>query len=240
MQASKCLRQRCPVVSEIIRRFQYSLNTDVASSRLKFASVLYCCGHLHAAVIVLDDVERRYHNRVKPVCGKLEGQRDIHVFANMLSDNCDQGFSELPFALCVQFFRQEAYCAPYILLFEMNRGMTEDDVSQRDYVDKQWMDSAEVDARPLLYYLQYLTYGGLGERDKQCHAMRELESFICNPIHRRNLYHQKTAISLLGHCFEMEGNYRAALHWYSNFFCCCNANYWHVQRVRRLISSAYY
>ncbi|XP_052245732.1 uncharacterized protein LOC127854713 [Dreissena polymorpha] len=58
------------------------------------------------------------------------------------------------------FVREEAYCAPYILWFEMKRNMTEE-VSQRRIVGKQWMDYAEVAARPFLRYLQYLTYGGL-------------------------------------------------------------------------------
>ncbi|KAH3770343.1 hypothetical protein DPMN_171628 [Dreissena polymorpha] len=64
IQSSDCLRLRNVVKREIIMRFKYSLNTDVASSRLKLASILYCCGHVHAAVRVLEDVQRRYHNRV--------------------------------------------------------------------------------------------------------------------------------------------------------------------------------
>ncbi|XP_052238619.1 uncharacterized protein LOC127849909 [Dreissena polymorpha] len=87
MQSSDCLRLRKVVTKELIRRFQYSLNTDVASSHLKLASVLYCSGHIIAAVRVLEDVERRFHNRVKAVCEcrSIEGQSDLHVFANITS-----------------------------------------------------------------------------------------------------------------------------------------------------------
>ncbi len=100
-------------------RFQYSLNTDVASSRLKLASMLYCLGHFHAAVSVLEDVERRYHSKVKSVCGcrEIPGESDLQVFANMILDNIDKEFSEQPFAFCVKFVRQEAFCAPYILWY---------------------------------------------------------------------------------------------------------------------------
>ncbi|KAH3716511.1 hypothetical protein DPMN_059234, partial [Dreissena polymorpha] len=79
----------------------------------------------------------------------------------MISDKCDNVLCERPFAFCVKFVREEAYCAPYILWFEMKRNMTEEEVSQRTYNEKQWMDYAEVAARPFLHYLQYLTYGGL-------------------------------------------------------------------------------
>ncbi|KAH3748700.1 hypothetical protein DPMN_183150 [Dreissena polymorpha] len=242
MQSSKCLRLRNHVFSVIIRRFKYSLNTDVASNRLKLASLLYCCGHLQAAVRVLEDVERSYHSKVKTVCGcmRIEEDTDPHVFANMISDNCDNGIFEPPFAFCVKFIREEAYCAPYILWFEMNRNMTEEEVAQRVSLDKQWMDCAEVAALSFLHYLQYLTYGGLGERDKQLHAFGILESYICDRRNNINLYHVETALNLLGHCYEMEGYYEGALHYYEESLRrrdTNNAANWHVQRVQRLISN---
>ncbi|KAH3897124.1 hypothetical protein DPMN_021309 [Dreissena polymorpha] len=96
----------------------------------------------------------------------------------MISDNSDNVRREPPFAFCVRFMRQEAHCAPYILWFEMNRAMTEEEVAQGHAADKQWMDNAEVDARPFLHYLQYLTYGGLGERKKNSYMRLEYSSLI--------------------------------------------------------------
>ncbi|XP_052257105.1 uncharacterized protein LOC127862152 [Dreissena polymorpha] len=241
IQASKCLRLQNAVESDIIRRFQYSLNLDVASSRLKLASLLYCSGHIHAAVRVLEDVERRYYRKVKAVCGcrYMKGERDRRVLGNTLSGNCVKGCSELTFALCVKFFRQESHCIPFILLFEMNRNITEEEVAQRDFVDKQWMDSAEVDALPFLYYLQYLTYGRLGERNKQIHAWRTLESYLCDARTSINRHHNETALNLVGHIFEMEGYYYCALYYYReslSVYDTNNAANLHVQRVLRLIS----
>ncbi|KAH3716545.1 hypothetical protein DPMN_059269 [Dreissena polymorpha] len=242
MQSSKYLRQRNHAFSEIIRRFKYSLNTDIASSHLKLASVLYCFGNLQAAVRVLEDVERRYHSKVKAVCGCRhdKGQSDLQVFANMISDNCDNVLCERPFAFCVKFVREEAYCAPYILWFEMKRNMTEEEVAQRDYIDKEWMHYAEVDARPFLHYLQYLTYGGLGERDKQLHVLGIFESYVFDPRNKISMYHIETVLNLLGHCYEMEGNYEGALHYYAvslSLYRTNNAANWHIQRVHRLIST---
>ncbi|KAH3740703.1 uncharacterized protein LOC127851571 [Dreissena polymorpha] len=238
VQSSYYLRLQNVLDSENIRRVRYSLNSDVASSRLKFASMLYCSGHLQAAVRVLEDVERRYPSKVKALCvfRRLKGDRDLKVFADMLFGNTDN--SEPPLAFCVNFLRQESHCAPVILLFEMNRNITEEEMAQRDIIDKQWIDSAEVDARPFLHYLQYLTYGGLGERDKQLHAMGVLEAYI-DIRNQLNMYHQETALNLLGHCYEMEGDYAGALHYYEQSLRCRrtnNAANWHVLRIMRLIS----
>ncbi|XP_052239735.1 uncharacterized protein LOC127850612 isoform X11 [Dreissena polymorpha] len=201
-----------------------------------------CSGHLQAAVRVLEDVERRYHSEVKAVCivRRLEGDRDLKVFANMLAGNKEEEISELPFAFCVRFVRQESYCTPAMLLFEMNRNITQEEVANRLLVETLWMDSAEVDARPFLYYMQYITYGGLGERDKQLHAMGVLEAYIDTCIRNQlNLYHLETALNLLGHCYEMEGDYAGALDYYELSLSderTNNAANWHILRIMRLIS----
>ncbi|KAH3842124.1 hypothetical protein DPMN_115612 [Dreissena polymorpha] len=99
------------------------------------------------------------------------------------------------------------------------------------------MNCAEVDARPFLHYLQYITYGGLGERDNQLQALGVLESLFddSNDIH---LYHTETALNLLGHCFEMEGDYDQALHYYNESLYQLdinNAANLHVKRVLRFL-----
>ncbi|KAH3896892.1 hypothetical protein DPMN_021076 [Dreissena polymorpha] len=247
VQSSNCLRLPNTNFIEIIRRFEFCLNTDIASSRLKLASLLYCFGHFHAAARALEDVEKRYHSKVKAVCGarQWEGQKDLRVFANMISDNCDNVRREPPFAFCVRFIREEAHCAPYVLWFEMNRAMTEEEVAQRGEYDKMWMDYAEVDACPFLHYLQYLTYGGQGERTKQLYALEVLKLDILNLRNIINMHHPETAHNLLGYCYELEGDYQAALYIYAkslSIVCGSNTNNaanWHIQRVQRLISNLY-
>ncbi|KAH3820897.1 hypothetical protein DPMN_122646 [Dreissena polymorpha] len=101
------------------------------------------------------------------------------------------------------------------------------------------MDSAEVDAGPFLYYLQYLTYRTLGERDKQLHALRVLKSYIFDIRNHTNLYHTETAVNLLGHCCEKEEDYEGALHYYELSLRRRDANNaanWHVRHVLRLIN----
>ncbi|KAH3844861.1 hypothetical protein DPMN_087128 [Dreissena polymorpha] len=142
----------------------------------------------------------------------------------MISNNGNNVFNEKPFALCVKFVREEAYCAPYILLFEMNRGISEVEVAKRHDSEKDWMNCAEVDARPFLHYLQYLTYVRLGEPDKQLHAMGMLESYLFDLRYRINIYHKETAMHLLAHCHEMEGDYERALDCYDISLRCLDTN----------------
>ncbi|KAH3897387.1 hypothetical protein DPMN_021575 [Dreissena polymorpha] len=243
LRTSTSIRSGRLCFGDILACFQYSLRTDVASTRLKMASALYCGGHLRSAAVVLEDVERRYHINVKAVCAVRcqPSDSDLQMFAKTMLDHCDRSLSEPPFAFCVKFLRQEMSCAPFILWFEMIRNMTEEEVAQRNYTEKQWMDYAEVDARSFLHYLQYLTYGGLGERKRQLQALDELGLYVCETGHQNNqynMYHHETAINLLGHCYEMERHYKGALHYYETSLRRCkinNAANWHLRRVLSLI-----
>ncbi|KAH3690804.1 hypothetical protein DPMN_191660 [Dreissena polymorpha] len=241
VQTSYYLRLRNVLDGEKLRRAQYSFNLDIASSRLKFASILYSSGNLQATVRVLEEVERRFHSEVKAVCGcgSILGAMDLKVFANMLSGKTENECSESQFALCVSFSRQESYCTPLILLFEMNRNITQEEVTKRTPSEKQWMDFAEVDARSFLYYLQYLTYGGLGERYNQRHVLGVFKSYIYDMRNKIHLYHPETVFNLLGHCYEMEGDYAGALQCYEvslSYYDTNNAANWHVRRILRRIS----
>ncbi|KAH3739277.1 hypothetical protein DPMN_045927 [Dreissena polymorpha] len=190
---------------------------------------------MHAAVKVLEDVDKRFHSNVKAVCGgrRKEWDSDHNLFTNMLSGNSHNKFT---FAFCVNFTRQESFCTPNILLFEMIRNTTDEEVAHRVHIERLWMDSAEEDACSFLHCLQYLTYGAFGERYKQLHSLRDLESYVCDIRNELNLYHLETAFTLLGHCYEMEGDYNEALHNYRQSLCCNetnNAANWHVRRVVR-------
>ncbi|KAH3770342.1 hypothetical protein DPMN_171627 [Dreissena polymorpha] len=121
----------------------------------------------------------------------------------------------------------------------MNRNITQKEVSLRNNKDKMWMDGAEIDARPFLHYHQYLTYRGLGERDNQLHAIEVLESYIFDIGNSINLYHPETSLNLLGHCYEMEGDYERALSCYEGSLHLVNTNNaanWHIRRVLHFIS----
>ena len=106
--------------------------------------------------------------------------------------------------------RQEAFCAPPLLRYEMVRGVNED-ILHRKRAERDWMDWAVVDARPFLYYLQYLTFRSLGHRDRQMQAFINLYNCLLGPTLLSHLYHRETYIHFLGHCWEMEGRPDRAL-----------------------------
>ena len=102
---------------------------------------------------------------------------------------------------------------PQFLWHEMNRAVRED-VDHRDHHEREWMDWAEVAARPFMLYLQYLTFRDLGDRDKQQVAFAGLQYINSSGEELRKLYHVETFWNLLGHCYELEGNVQQALHVY--------------------------
>ncbi|KAH3740427.1 hypothetical protein DPMN_047133 [Dreissena polymorpha] len=85
------------------------------------------------------------------------------------------------------------------------------EVANRLLVETLWMDSAEVDA---LHH-------------------------VWRTRNQLNLYHLETALNLLGHCYEMEGDYAGALDYYELSLSderTNNAANWHILRIMRLIS----
>ncbi|XP_052785902.1 uncharacterized protein LOC128221344 [Mya arenaria] len=220
---------------EIFYFYERSVDTDVTSSRLKLASMLYCRGDLLRAADVLHDVERRFDGNVHAVCGCGKVWGDVErptLIHDSTTHDWSYGDAIRKVALCVRFTRLEAFCVPPFLLFEMNRAMN-DDVQHRKGNQLIWMDKAVVDSKSYLFYLQYLTYGGMGIRLRQLNALRNLEK--CRSLEElRNLYHYETYFNLVGHCWEMEGDPAKALRFYTfSIFVHPrnNAANWHFRRL---------
>ncbi|XP_052786698.1 uncharacterized protein LOC128222008 isoform X2 [Mya arenaria] len=234
--ASSCSLQRGkPFKTEIFQLFEIALDTDVASSRLKLASILYCKGDLLRTADVLNDVERRFDASVQSVCGCGRGvlyERPSDGFRKYAFENDYKNIVH-KIAFCVRFTRMEVPCVPPFLLYEMNRALN-DDIKLRTRTEHMWMEMAVVDARPYLFYLQYFTYGGLEMREKQLHAFQNLATYVMNVDNIDALYHFETALNLLGHAYEMEGDLDEALHWYTSsaeYMSENNAANWHIKRL---------
>ncbi|WAR20059.1 hypothetical protein MAR_001897 [Mya arenaria] len=222
--ASCCIHNGYGVPRNLLSLFESSLDTDVASSRLKLASFLVCHNELERAADVLNDVERRYDDSVQDVweCGRMDPFDSEHhkpLYTTSVDDNDDVLLTNNT-ALCVRFFRHEVFCAPPSLRFEMVRGIGED-VHNRDIEEPFWMNCAVVDALPYLYYLQYLTFGGLRQRRREVQAFNNLKNcFLHNP--RSRLYHLETSANLFGHCLEIENQPEIAFLHYSTCTRECN------------------
>jgi len=169
------------------------------------------------AANVLEGVERGYDNTVQAICGchRIDPlvTKPRKEFTELLNEGDTDVLMTNRVANCVSFLRQEVFCAPPILHFEMVRGLG-DDIQNRDLNERVWMNWAVVDSRPFLHYLQYLTFRDLGLRHKQIQAIYSLKDSIENGFRQHQVFHGETAVHLFAHCMEMEGRIDDALHYF--------------------------
>ncbi|XP_045204240.2 uncharacterized protein LOC123557081 [Mercenaria mercenaria] len=202
--ASLNIQQHNAISAEALTWVSLGLNTDVASGKLKLASMFYCIGDTQRAEIVLRDIERSYDlNIVEPIClcNCVINDQAFRREFNAICDNHNEEVIKYTTANCVKFLPCEINCVPHELRHEMFRS-TQEDLAFRGliFVDG-WMDLAVVDSLPYLYFLQYKTYSSLGrQEDKQ----RALSNVVRTINQEPNLGHRETAMNLLGQCMEKE------------------------------------
>jgi hypothetical protein len=211
--ASININQDNTVSANAFKLILLGLNTDVASSKLKLASILNCIHEIQIADLVLSEIEMIYDLQiVEPVCNchLFERKRRRQGF-NKLRNNHDEEVLQYTTASCVRYLPCEIHCVPTELAYEMFRS-TQEDRMFRTERDKKWMDCAVVDSLPYLYFLQYKVYSHLGRHDQKQAALFKLIRTIKE---ESNLGHRETALNILGKCMEQEGRAGDALHCYS-------------------------
>jgi len=240
--SSSCIQTGQPLPQDIWQLYGESLDTDVASSKLKLASMHYCQGELQRAASILNEVEFDLDDSVQPVGGcskKLYSDKLSKAFCEYTAQNDSHEQLTKKLAFCVRFLREEKFCAPRFLWCEMYRAVG-DDVDHRSLRERDWRDWAEVDAWPFLLYLQYLTYRGLGVRHRQLEAFHGLEDIVTSYDKLNQLYHRKTVLNLFGHCCELEGDVEEAQDVYNHSVQVKprnNAANWHKQRLELLLNN---
>ncbi|XP_060576581.1 uncharacterized protein LOC132733873 [Ruditapes philippinarum] len=201
------------VSADALKLISLGLNTDVASSKLKLASILYCVQEIQKADSVLSEIERRYDLQiVEPVCSchDFEKKTPRQGFFK-LCDIHNEEILQYTTASCVIFLQCEIHCVPNELRYEMFRS-TQEDRMFRTEEDNKWMDCAVVDSLPYLYFLQYKVYSHLGRHDQKQAALFKLIRTIKE---EPNLGHRETALNILGKCMEQEGRAGDAFQCYS-------------------------
>ncbi|XP_053399643.1 uncharacterized protein LOC128557074 [Mercenaria mercenaria] len=187
-------------------------DSDVASSRLKQASIMYCTGDMERVAFILSHIEEQYNTEVtEPVCGCYNFHHTS--FKRGFGQLCcqyDEAEVKYIAALCVRFFPAEVNCVPHELQYEMFRS-TREDLLHRGGRDNDWMDCAVVDSLPYLYFLQYKAYGNLQRPEEQQQALNKLMWVFRKEC---NLGHRETALNLLGQCMEQENRPVDALQYY--------------------------
>ncbi|XP_060564309.1 uncharacterized protein LOC132723576 [Ruditapes philippinarum] len=210
--ASRNIYQYNTIPADALKLISFGLNTDVASSRLKLASIFYCVQEIQKTDFVLSEIERRYDQQiVEPVCCCHEYERKIIRYGFLeLCYNRNEEVLQYTTASCVIFLPCEIHCVPNELRYEMFRSSQEDKIFRTEK-DNMWMDCAVVDSLPYLYFLQYKVYSHLGRQDQKQSALVKLIRTIKE---ERNLGHRETALNILGKCMEQEGRAGDALQCY--------------------------
>jgi len=232
--ASCCIARQRPVPQFVINLYQLSFTSDLMSTKLKYASMLYCSGQCTAAAQVLThcegllgpDVHHYCNCYGRPPTGKK--QSDAH-----LEGGLDGNITELlksHSSLCVKFSIHELCCVPEHLQYEMFRTMTHEDQQLR-HSHNVWMDLVVIDCVPFLHYLQYLVYRQLDQSVRKMTALQKLEDYVCQPggIHG----HGDTACHVLAHCYELENQPDAAFFYYQpsvQVYPRNNVANWHLTR----------
>ncbi|XP_060605561.1 uncharacterized protein LOC132758063 [Ruditapes philippinarum] len=173
--ASININQYNTVSADALKLISLGLNTDVASSKLKLASILFCAQEIQKADLVLSEIERRYDLQiVEPVCNCHQFEKEPRKQGfNELCDNHNEEVLQYTTALCVRFLPCEIHCVPSELGYELFRS-TQEDIIFRTERDNKWMDCATVDSLPYLYFLQYKVNSHLGRHDQKQAALFKL------------------------------------------------------------------
>ncbi|XP_060601999.1 uncharacterized protein LOC132755205 [Ruditapes philippinarum] len=209
--ASSSIGENNQVSSETMDLLSDGSDSDVSSSRLKLASVLYCTGDMEKAERILGQTEQQFYSHpVTPVCGcpprpPQELPTEFMRICTEQSEDCIKHIT----AFCVRFTQLEINCAPHEIQYEMFRS-TQDDMIHRDQHDL-WMNWAVVDSLPFLYFLQYKIYGHLQRHLDRQKALNRL--FISIEVDK-NLKHRETALNILGQIMEQENRPQDALEYY--------------------------
>ncbi|XP_045156710.2 uncharacterized protein LOC123523127 [Mercenaria mercenaria] len=108
--ASLNIQQFHGISPEALTWISLGLNTDVASSKLKLASMYFCIGDYHRTETALRDIEGKYdQNIVQPVCNchfSQQGYINVRGF-NEISDTHIEEALQHTAAFCVTFLTSE-------------------------------------------------------------------------------------------------------------------------------------
>jgi tetratricopeptide (TPR) repeat protein len=210
--ASSSIGENNQVSPQALVWLSAGLHSDISSSRLKLASVLYSTGYMEEAELILRHTEQQnYSNPVVPICDCWDKPTPAPTaeFKRVCGEQSEDCIKHIT-AFCVKFIQKEINCIPHELQYEMFRS-TQNDMIHRDEIEDRWMDWAVVDSLPYLYFLQYKIYSHLQRHQDQQQALSKLIRIIVTDV---NLSHRETALNILGQCMEKENRPQQALNCY--------------------------
>jgi len=209
--ASCCITLQLPITEFVINLYKLSFSSDRMSTKLKYASMLYCSGQCAAAAEVLTHCESLLGPAVAHYCGCIGRQWHVKLQSDAYLENgLDGNITDLlksHSTVCVMFSIHDRCCVPEHLQCEMFRTMTHEDQQLR-HEESKWMDQVVIDCVPFLHYLQYLVYRQLDQPASKMAALQKLEDYVGQPGGIAG--HVDTAGHVLAHCWELENQHDEA------------------------------
>ncbi|XP_052769343.1 uncharacterized protein LOC128209360 [Mya arenaria] len=228
MLASRCIYLGQPISQDIFKLYQLSFDLDLMSSRLKFASMLFCRGQYDEAATVLTYCEGLLGPEMFQCCahyGRISLKPGTE-FRNKLIDLSNTEVVHKHTMLCITFSKEEINCIPQHLQFEMILNMEAEEI----LTFYRWKNNVVTDCIPFLYYLQYITYRELHMPRIAQTALHNLLEYTTGPPQG----HIDTAFNMLAHCFELENRLDLAWMYYNRsleIYDRDNVSIWHAARI---------
>ena len=236
LQTTRCTTSsvHLSVPNTALHLYNLSLEAGLAEM-LKFASMLYCRGEMERAADCLDTIETLYTDHVYVVCEcRHSERRGVKPLSEDILELPEQVFMSKYIAGCVQFVPIESPLVPDHLCYEMCRSTPEDKTLRHCEAGRhdEWMDQVCVDCQPFLYYLQYITHRHLHNGQRVNTAFSKLQEYVQTA--QVDHGHYETALNLLGHCYELQGDQTNAREIYKLSLQVLpqnNAANWHIMRL---------
>ncbi|KAH3859045.1 hypothetical protein DPMN_101691 [Dreissena polymorpha] len=236
LEASDFIANQQPVPTYIFKMYENSLKTGEISNYLKYASFLVMINRLNAAEKILEDVGKLCASNT--VENSLTNNFCSKVIPVTYPENAHTSTERLisyatKLVFDVEYRREEVHCVPNHLRYEMYRTITADDFRDRiNTRNSEWMDYTVVDAKPFLFFLQYLS-AYTNEKKKRA-AKQNLNEYICKIDVSIYHGHPDTTYTMMGSILELENNITEAWKMYKKSVQLVprnNAAYWHLFRL---------
>ena len=165
-----------------------SLESDMFSSKLKQASLLYMLGYYELSLEILLGLEDKIGQGIVSFCDCKGAETAKTVQGDVRESTSEVLLHQA--ILCVVYLPAERDLTPSPLCYEMDRSAG----SQSD--DKEaWYEWAVVDGKVLLYFLLYLNHRHLG---MEAHAANDIDNIRWVMEPDTNIRHKETAYNILG------------------------------------------
>ncbi|KAH3726410.1 hypothetical protein DPMN_052277 [Dreissena polymorpha] len=204
--AAESIQKNCKLSESVFRSLKEGTNADAVSGRLKYATILIRLGDITGASVLLKEVETAYSNlalkSVSTCSGIVEyspktGLRDKTL--TLLHTGEIYGH----FCHCLIFVETLKPCFPNRWLDAIFRPMELDD--QRSNTDDV-MEYVSFDPLPYFYFVTLMLQKELNNPFKALTAFQMLEKCVSE----EPLFHKDTALVLLSHSLEMDGQVEKA------------------------------